>query len=423
MTSILYVTHGALLLIFGVFVTSSFAGINVRSRRNFGILIILCMVIGMLQFGTWSAVGDSAMWDFYPLITHLPLAIFLCLFYHKRLETVLASVFTAYMFCQPVKWFGVIAQYFTGSEFIEYVVRIAVILVSAYPIIRFISPFLSRIYNRERRSVVILALMPMIYYVFDYVTIVYTDLWINNNRIVAEFVPLMLVFVYLTVTIMYSNELEAKMYAEQKASIIKIADDQQQKEIETMRRNQNEIRVMHHDMRLFMNTLSLCIERGDIGRAKDLLTSYGARLDETRTKRYCSIDVINYILSDFDVKCRDAKVKFVPRIKLGNVTTDINSFLPILTNALDNALEAQKLIAEDERWIELRIQTSDGRLLMAVENPVDKAPRFEDGIPVSTRSGEGHGYGTKSISYMTDHLGGKVKFSVDDNIFSVKVII
>lgn len=106
-------------------------------------------------------------------------------------------------------------------------VRIAVILVSAYPIIRFISPFLSRIYNRERRSVVILALMPMIYYVFDYVTIVYTDLWINNNRIVAEFVPLMLVFVYLTVTIMYSNELEAKMYAEQKASIIKIADDQQ----------------------------------------------------------------------------------------------------------------------------------------------------------------------------------------------------
>lgn len=60
---------------------------------------------------------------------------------------------------------------------------------------------------------------------------------------------------------------------------------------------------------------------------------------------------------------------------------------------------------------------------MSAENPVAKTPVFSDGLPVSTRAGAGHGYGTKSISYMTERLGGKVKFYVKDTIFLVKVII
>ena len=85
--------------------------------------------------------------------------------------------------------------------------------------------------------------MPMIYYIFDYIAIVYTDLWIDNNRVVAEFLPLMLVFIYMTVTILYSNEVEEKMYAEHKASIIRITSEQQKKEIEAIRRNEHDVEI------------------------------------------------------------------------------------------------------------------------------------------------------------------------------------
>ena len=53
----------------------------------------------------------------------------------------------------------------------------------------------------------------------------------------------MLVFIYMTVTILYSNEVEEKMYAEHKASIIRITSEQQKKEIEAIRRNEHDVEI------------------------------------------------------------------------------------------------------------------------------------------------------------------------------------
>ena len=108
---ILFLTHGTLLLLFGAFVSRSFAGISFRKKKNIWMFLALCAFIGVLQLITLFAFGEESEWKLYPLTTHLPLAIFLCVVYKKRLETVLATFFTAYLFCQPVKWFGVLAYY------------------------------------------------------------------------------------------------------------------------------------------------------------------------------------------------------------------------------------------------------------------------------------------------------------------------
>lgn len=55
----------------------------------------------------------------------------------------------------------------------------------------------------------------------------------------------MLVFIYMTVTILYSNEVEEKMYAEHKASIIRITSEQQKKEMEAIRRNEHDVEIDH----------------------------------------------------------------------------------------------------------------------------------------------------------------------------------
>lgn len=190
--------------------------------------------------------------------------------------------------------------------------------------------------------------MPMIYYIFDYFAIIYTDLWIDNNRVVAEFLPLMLVFIYMTVTILYSNEVEEKMYAEHKASIIRITSEQQKKEIEAIRRNEHDVEIDHP-------------------------------------------------------------------------TIDVNMFSSILSNSLDNALDAQKTLPEVNKYIRLMLKTSGGKILLSVKNPVSEPPHFVDGLPVSKR--EGYGYGTQIIRYMTERLNGKWQFLIKNNTFTLKVII
>ena len=96
-------------------------------------------------------------------------------------------------------------------------------------------------------------------------------------------------------------------------------------------------------------------------------------------------------------------------------------FSSILSNALDNALDAQKELPQESRSVRLMLKTSGEKLLLSVENPIAAAPRFADGLPVSKK--ERHGYGTQSIRYMTERLGGKWQFSVKESTFILKVII
>ena len=63
----------------------------------------------------------------------------------------------------------------------------------------------------------------------------------------------------------------------------------------------------------------------------------------------------------------------------------------------------------------------DGKLLLSVKNPFKDMPSFVDGIPSTDE--KGHGYGTQSIRYMTDKLGGKCQFTVQNNLFVLRVVI
>ena len=48
-------------------------------------------------------------------------------------------------------------------------------------------------------------------------------------------------------------------------------------------------------------------------------------------------------------------------------------------------------------------------------------PAFVDGLPLSTR--KGHGYGTRSIRYMTERLGGHCQFSAQEGLFILRVVL
>ena len=57
------------------------------------------------------------------------------------------------------------------------------------------------------------------------------------------------------------------------------------------------------------------------------------------------------------------------------------------------------------------------KLLLSATNPVAEKPAFSDGLPVTPK--EGHGYGSQSIRYMTERLGGNCQFSMNKDLFSV----
>lgn len=80
--------------------------------------------------------------------------------------------------------------------------------------------------------------------------------------------------------ILYCSENEEKVIAQHKAELIRISAEQQNKKIETIQRNEKEIRILHHDMRLFLSSLTVCLEQGDTDKAKEMLASYTSHIEK-----------------------------------------------------------------------------------------------------------------------------------------------
>ena len=96
-------------------------------------------------------------------------------------------------------------------------------------------------------------------------------------------------------------------------------------------------------------------------------------------------------------------------------------FSTIVSNALDNALNAQKELPPEERNVRLMLKIHANKILLSVKNPYKNPPVMVNGIPMSSK--KGHGYGTKSILYLTERLGGNCQFTLDEDSFVLRIVI
>ena len=418
--TVLFFSHGIVVMLFGMTLTAAFAGIR-GIRKNALVFLGLFLLSGSLQLAATVLVSESYVRKLYPVITHLPLIALLCFYYRKTLPTALAATFTTYLLCQPAKWVGVLTFQLTGSSSWEYVARLLVLVGVGYVGLVYVASCLSDIFNKDRRSVCIFGLVPTVYYVFDYATAIYSNLWYSSNPAVLEFLPLFLAFTYMIFCFVYYREYEQKADAQRNEEIMRITAQQQTREITAVKRSEQEIRLLRHDMRLLLSSIDVSLENGDTEKARELIAAYTDSVNRTRVERFCTNDAVNYVLSDYAGRCRAEGIPFTFVIELDELTADEILFCSILSNALDNALNAQKFLPAEKRSIRVMIKISNEKLLLSVKNPVGNKVVFADGLPVAGK--RGHGYGTQSIRYMTQKLGGNCQFSVQDGIFILRVVL
>ena len=419
--TILFYTHHTLNLLWGVILSAAFCGVR-PTKRNCGLVALTFLICGAAQLSTLILTGNEAMvWKLYPLVVHLPLALLLVTLFRKRFVSVLAAVSLAYLCCQPSKWFGLVAAALTDSTVAVWCVKIVTAAAVAVVSTRFLARYVAQIFTKNTTSVLLFSSVPLLYYLFDYTVGVYTDLSVTNHRLATEFLSFALCIFFMLFCIVYYKEYERKADAERKEQIIRIAAEQQAKEVETIKKSNLETTLLRHDMRLMLGNLALCIEQNDQQQALKMISGFASQVEAAALHRYCKNDTINYILTNFESKCHEQNIQFCATVEIETLAVDENLFASILSNALDNAINAQTALPTEQRCIKLMLKESDDKLLLSVKNPFKDRPVFADGIPLSNR--DGHGYGTQSIWYMTERLGGKCQFSIQNDHFVLRVVL
>lgn len=421
LVEILSYLHNTTTLLFGVYISAAFLGVKM-SRKNTLMLLLFTLVSGAFYVLTYVLFGEKLTEQLYPLIVHLPLVIFLTAFYEYKFSLSCLSVLTAYLCCQASNWLGLAALNITNSQAVYYSVRIIATVIVFVLLIRYVSAATAGLLKKPTKSILILGLMPFVYYVFDYVTGVYTALLYSGIESVVEFLGFMICIFYILFIFLYFREYEEKTEAEQKSRMMKLHQQQVQKEIYTMRRSEHTVSILRHDMRHFLLTISAFIENGNDKKALDYINDVIKITDSTVNRRYCPNNTLNMILASYEEIMTENHIDFRCNINIPKTLpfsdVDITS---ILSNALENAVHAVLGLPQEERIIELSITEKSGKILISLSNSYAEMPVLEDGYPIA--ESRDHGFGTQSIRYTAEKLHGNCRFSLTDERFVLQVVL
>lgn len=184
-------------------------------------------------------------------------------------------------------------------------------------------------------------------------------------------------------------------------------------------------RKMRHDMKRYFTTYLELLEAGKTELViEDLQQTLQSRLPAKQVV-YTSNQVINAVINDKMRFCQEKEIFFDIQI-----TDDIpgDSGMDdaiILSNLLDNAIEAEERIEEiSKRKITLRVFCYKGMLNLIVRNYIEKSVLKENPFLRTTKKNKFyHGVGIGSVREMVKGQNGEVDFAEEESFFVVHILL
>ncbi len=194
--------------------------------------------------------------------------------------------------------------------------------------------------------------------------------------------------------------------------------DSERERFERSKRNYEFLSVKCHDLRHWINAARKGdFDKAALGEMERAVAQYDSVLRTGNT----ALDVI---LSEMCERADASGVTFTCVADGGALAfmsdADIYS---LVGNAVENALEyVARLDARDKRFVRLSLRRSGAFVSLVVENYFEGDLRLRGGLPETTKRGELHGYGMKSMLMITEKYGGTMSVAAEDGTFAVSVL-
>ncbi len=183
------------------------------------------------------------------------------------------------------------------------------------------------------------------------------------------------------------------------------------------------IRKQKHDMLNHFSVLRYLIDNQDLTKATAYINDLQKEVEQPsayfKTGNIIADAVINQKIEvgKADHIKFNIKVKVPEEIKI--TATDLGA---LLSNLLDNAIEAVREVDEEKRMIDINIHHK--KLLVEVSNAVLSNPiNHGELMRRKKENAKEHGYGMKSIQYVVNKYDGYLNYKCEENIFSVSILI
>ncbi|QHQ62589.1 GHKL domain-containing protein [Anaerocolumna sedimenticola] len=420
----LLIFRSGLVLVFGVAVSLLFAGVQ-RTRSAKLMITVFYAIILFIQILCWQMLGLQNTMKLYPFITHIPSIALLILYFRRPWPIAISSVLTAYLCCQIPRWFGSVAAAVFGNSLADHIGYLISMCFVYYFLKRYVADSVRQMFERSKRTCLLFAAVPLWYYLFDYVTTIYTDWLYSGVRGAVQFTPSVICTFYLVFVLLYFNETQKQIKAQRERDIYASQFHQARLELDTMRQMQNNTVIYRHDMRHHLSLIGSFAADGDLQRIKKYLASTEAAIDSLTPIRYCENETVNLILSNFESKARKVNVKLQVDVKLPEkIAVNDTELCALLSNALENAISATSQVEEEKlRKVYIHAIINGNKLVVATENAYVGKIEMEGDLPKSNRTDAGHGFGIKSMVAIVERHGGLYSLEIEGGVFILQLML
>lgn len=422
--SIIHLLNLIFVGIFGMVLSAAFCEILWTPRKRLFMAVGMAAILlfqGVVYFG----VDPDIVENIYPVITHFPLTVALCILNGKCLWPTI-SVLTAYLCCQIRRWLALlIVTIFSGSSVMQDVTELILTLPILLILLRFIAPFVRSVSQYAVSAQCQFGLVPALYYGFDYLTRIYTNLLQDGVLIAVEFMPFVCSVAYLIFVVRISMEGRIRSRLEQVQESLNMQVTQAVREIEALQESQRKTSAYRHDLRHHMQYVSVCIENGRLEQAQAYIHEICSEIEQSKVTVFCENETANLIFSAFDKRARDQGISIsiqgegIPK----NISVSESDLCVLLSNALENALHACQKRREKGAPGKIAVLAYEkkGKLFLQIINSCDEDILFERGLPVT--NSRGHGLGVRSICAIVEKYGGIYSFSAKEDNFILRIFL
>lgn len=296
--------------IFGIVLSAAFCELEWTRQRK--LLLAGCTVLMLALQGVVSLRWSTSFARYlYPVITHLPLVILLAAMTRKVLWSLIA-VLTAYLCCQLRRWAAllVIALFPTGGTALQDATELVVTLPLLLALVHWIAPSVRALSHSSLKLQLQFGVIPLLSYVFDYFTRIYTDLLSSGNQAAVEFMPFVCSLAYLVFVLQTTQEQKLRSQLEQTQNSLNLQVAQAVREIDALRESQRKASTYRHDLRHHLQYISACIENGRAEAAQEYIHSVCAEIEASKVNVYCENEAANLILSAFATRAQNSGIDF-----------------------------------------------------------------------------------------------------------------
>lgn len=419
--NLIYVLNGFAVGVYGMVLAASFCDIFWTKQKKLAMAGGMAAIL-LLQGFVYFYINPAAITYFYPVITHIPLTVLLCVLNRKCLWSVISTL-TAYLCCQLRRWIALlVVGIAAGDPMMQNVVELLVTFPLLFFLLRFVAPSVRALSQETTAVQWRFGMIPALGYGFDYLTRIYTDLLSEGAPAAVEFMPFVCSVAYLMFVLRTSEEKEMRSRLEQTQDSLNLQMAQAVREIEALRQSQRRASTYRHDLRHHMQYLLACIENGKTEQAQTYIHEICTGLEADKVTAFCENEAANLIFSAFVSRSEESGIPMKIQAQIPQVIPVSESDLCVcLSNALENALHACKKVKAKgtDASIEVTAYERNGKFFFQCKNTCDSDVAFLHGIPVTDEPG--HGIGVRSICAIVERYRGLYSFEVREGSFVLRL--